>query len=291
VVSTSELYVYVGTFLAIVASGLGFPIPEEIPIVTGGVLAGQYAEIPYHPEPAQVAALLAADPRAAFPANLPWPVLAQKNLCVPLDFHVRWWVLLPICIIGVVIGDFCLYALGRIFGPRLLEMPLLARLVSPAQQKRIEHNFHRYGVKILLFARLLPGIRSPIFLTAGIMRLPLKRFLLADGIYAIPGVSLLFFLAFWFTNSFRGLIEHAVVQVRHVVVVAAIVGVAIYFLIHFLRRPVTEGDPKELPLFGEQMAAASIDPGSNGDGEAEAKPAENGQQHTSEPEPFLSRRK
>ena len=42
---------------------------------------------------------------------------------------------------------------------------------------------------ILLFARILPGIRSPIFLTAGIMKLSWQRFLLADGIYAVPGVS------------------------------------------------------------------------------------------------------
>jgi membrane protein DedA with SNARE-associated domain len=271
VASVGELYIYAGTFLAIVASGLGFPIPEEIPIVAGGVLAGQHSEKPSSPVPAQVVGLLAADPSAGFPAGIPWAVLAQKNLTAAPGLHIRWWILLPLCILGVVVGDFFLYSLGRLFGPRLLELPLLARLVSPAQRQRIEHNFHRYGIKILLFARLLPGIRSPIFLTAGIMRLPLKRFLLADGIYAVPGVSLLFFLAFWFTNSFRELVEHAAVQVRHVVIVAAIVGVAVYFLIHFLRRPVTEGDPKELPLIGEQVAAVSVEPGSNGEATDEAR--------------------
>ena len=41
---------------------------------------------------------------------------------------------------------------------------------------------------------------------AGIMKLPLPKFILADGIYAIPGVSLLFFLAWWFGDQFRDLL-------------------------------------------------------------------------------------
>ena len=43
--------------------------------------------------------------------------------------------------------------------------------LSPAQQEaeraEIEKNFHDHGIKVLLFARFLPGIRSPIFIMAG----------------------------------------------------------------------------------------------------------------------------
>jgi membrane protein DedA with SNARE-associated domain len=134
----------------------------------------------------------------------------------------------------------------------------MARLMPPEKRAHIEENFHRYGIKILLFARLLPGIRAPIFITAGTMRLPLKRFLLADGIYAIPGVSLLFGLAFWFTNSFRDLVmraEEKVIQWRPILILAAVVAVTVYFIVHVYRKPVSTGDPKELPLIGPQVAA------------------------------------
>ena len=47
----------------------------------------------------------------------------------------------------------------------------------------ISENFRTYGIKILLFARLTPGVRSPIFVTAGIVHLPVIRFLVADAIY------------------------------------------------------------------------------------------------------------
>ncbi len=261
-ISTGELYVYAGTFLALVAAGLGFPIPEEIPIVTAGVLAGQ-SQAPPEPALSQVAALLAGAPNLGFPAALPWAALAQSDIYPPGGISVRWWVLLPICILGVVLSDGLLYGLGRIFGTRLLDLPFMARLMPAEKRERIERNFHRYGIKILLFARLLPGIRAPIFITAGIMRLPLSRFLLADGIYAIPGVSLLFFLAYWFTNSFKELVVHAEETVgyyRHLVIVGVIVAVGIYFLIHFLRKPITTGDPKELPLIGETMAGVNGEP-------------------------------
>jgi membrane protein DedA with SNARE-associated domain len=247
------LWAYLGVFAALVAAGLGFPIPEEIPVVTAGALAGQVDD-PKAPPP-DVAGLLAAAPGLPAPAGLPW---AELYRCAnpepdPKAFRVRWWIMLPVCILGVVLSDGLLFGLGRLFGTRLLEHRFVARMVPHEKRERIESNFHKYGIKILLFARFLPGIRAPIFITAGIMRLPLSRFLLADGLYAIPGVSLLFGLAFWFTNSFKELIERAE-HWRPLLIVIAIVVVVVLFLVHVLRRPVHVGDPKELPIIGPQIA-------------------------------------
>src|SRR4029077_3376367 len=127
----TALYHYFGIFIALVAAGVGFPIPEEIPVVTGGVLVGNNQD------------------------------------------ELRWWIMLPVCIAGVVISDGLLYSIGRLWGPRLLEYRWIkSRLLTEDRLNRIEDNFRRYGVKILLFARFLPAIRSPIFITAGLMRVP-----------------------------------------------------------------------------------------------------------------------
>jgi membrane protein DedA with SNARE-associated domain len=220
---TTDLTAYLCVFAALVAAGVGFPMPEELPIVAAGAMTGHAAQDPHS-----------------------W---------------LRWWAFLPVCILGVVISDGLLYLMGRIFGLGLLRFPLAARLLPAERLQRIQHNFRRYGVLILLFARFLPGIRSPIFLTAGIMRLSWRRFLLADGLYAIPGVSLLFFLAYWFTDQFREAVERAETyldRIRPLLVVAAILGIAVYFVVQFLRKPVHTGDPQELPLIGDQVAA-SID--------------------------------
>src|SRR5262245_10037495 len=142
---------YLGIFLGILSTGIPFfPMPEELPVVVGGVLVGHG--------------------------------LAE------------WWLMLPVCIVAVVIGDSMLYGAGRWWGTRLLEYRWIKKHVLPPERlKKIEDNFVKYGIQILLFARLTPGIRAPIFVTAGIVRLSLVRFIIADALYAIPGVALLFF--------------------------------------------------------------------------------------------------
>ena len=203
-----------------VIAGLGAPIPEEVAIVGAGL----------------------------------WTAT-----CDPNAYGLYKWLMLPVCLIGVLIADGLLYGGGWFFGTRLFEKRWMARIVSPDKRKQIQDNFHRYGVSILVFGRLLPGIRAPLFLIAGTMRLSLTRFFLADGVGAILGNSLLFFLAFWFGDQFKDLIDRIrrdVEAARPIVILLAIGAVAIYLLIHFLRRPVTTGDPEEIPLIGSQMASA-----------------------------------
>ena len=88
------------------------------------------------------------------------------------------------------------------------------------------------------------------------MRLSFTRFLIADGIYAIPGVSLLFFLGFWFTDQFLAAVERAE-SYRPLVVVVILAAVASYLFYHFLHQPVATGDPKEFPVIGDQVAKMS----------------------------------
>src|SRR5207249_5240263 len=91
----------------------------------------------------------------------------------------------------------------------------------------------------------------PMFVTAGIMRLPVIRFVIADGIAAFIGHSLLFFLAWWLGESLRQVILRFEAGVEHylrpLLILVALSGVAAYLLYHFLRHPVSTGDPDEVP--------------------------------------------
>jgi membrane protein DedA with SNARE-associated domain len=194
---------YLGVFLGIVATGLGFPMPEELPVVLGGVLVG--------------------------------------------TTHANFW-MLPVCVIGVVVGDSFLYGIGRLFGTWLVEKPFVKKhLLSPARLDEIRENFKKHGVKILLFARLTPGIRAPIFLTAGITHLPILQFLLADAVYAIPGVCLLFFLGWYFTDTMVEWINNEGGHIKAILILVALLAVAGYFTYRFVRRPMVEGNPKDVP--------------------------------------------
>lgn len=203
-----------GVLLGIIATGLGFPMPEELPVVIGGGLAGHQSE--------------------------------DRVFVVTM---------LLVCIIGVVLGDSCLYLIGRIWGTRLVELPLFRdRLLPPERLASITDNFHRYGIKILLFARLTPGIRAPIFMTAGITRLPMARFLIADGVYAIPGVTILFFLGYFFTERTIAIIEAKGEAVKAILVLVVLTGLAGYLAYRFLRKPVVVGNPKDVPSIMEPVA-------------------------------------
>jgi membrane protein DedA with SNARE-associated domain len=244
---------YLGIFLGILATGIGFPMPEELPIVVGGGLAGSTAG-------------------------------EGEN-------KILWWIMLPVCILGVVIGDTLLYGIGRLWGRRLLQYHWVKkRLLPPERLESIERNFHQYGIQILLFARLTPGIRAPIFFTAGFTRLALIRFILADAVYAVPGVSLLFFLGYWFAGNLVNLLKD-VEHVKSILVLAAILAVAGYFLYRYLRRPVVTGNPTDVPKLVEQVThtleqatTRIIHPLSKG--QADAAAAEDGKprKHDGQPE-------
>jgi membrane protein DedA with SNARE-associated domain len=167
------------------------------------------------------------------------------------------FLMFPVCVAGVVLADVFLYTAGRLFGARLLRRKMVQRLVPPDKLERTERNFHKYGVGILLFGRLLPGVRLPLFLSAGMMRLSVPRFLLADGLGAVLGNGLLFFLAFWFGDAFKDLIssaEREVRRLRPILIMVSVAAVIVYLFYRFLRKPIHTGDPKELPLLGPQIA-------------------------------------
>jgi membrane protein DedA with SNARE-associated domain len=223
----SEFYGWlIGTFSSLVLAGMGFPIPEAGPVVAAGAWVG-----------------------------------SRQG-----EFGIIVWLLLPACILGIVIADCILYTVGRLFGRRLFKHRLIAKILHADKQAKVEENFHKYGLKILLFARLLPSIPTVISITAGTMKVSFRRFVVADIIYAIPGISLLFILAFWFGQAIVDLVHKADEKLNAVgqevrsgvaswFILAAILAVALYFLYRFYRRPITTGDPKDLPIIGEAVAA------------------------------------
>jgi membrane protein DedA with SNARE-associated domain len=107
--------------------------------------------------------------------------------------QVHWFEAWPAATLGIMAADLALYSIGRIWGQKILASRWVARIVDAKKRQRIEGRFHQHGMKFLLVARLLPPLRTGVFIIAGTIRFSLWQFLIADAIYGVVGVGLVFF--------------------------------------------------------------------------------------------------
>ena len=114
-----------------------------------------------------------------------------------LHTEVLWPLAWAACGLGIIAADSVLYGIGRQWGAKLFEYRWVQKVLSTEKRKRLEGRFEEHGMKLLLLARILPPMRTGVFLIAGATRYSYLKFLLADLIYAVFGVGLFFFCGTW----------------------------------------------------------------------------------------------
>jgi len=83
--------------------------------------------------------------------------------------HLDWGVGLAGCFIGIVVGDYGLWALGRFVGRRILRWPLLRRIVTEKSVEKWGRVLDAHPAKTVFLSRCLPGTRTPTYIAAGIL--------------------------------------------------------------------------------------------------------------------------
>ena len=87
--------------------------------------------------------------------------------------------------LGAVLGAFLLYAIARLGGrPLVLRLHPLLR-ITERDMDRADRWFDRRAVPIVLFGRLVPGVRSLVSVPAGLSEMPVWRFLAATAAGAL----------------------------------------------------------------------------------------------------------
>lgn len=102
----------------------------------------------------------------------------------------RLSVMLPLTYAAVLGADLIVFELGRRFGARVVYLPWLRRVLTESRLEKVSQTFHKHGGKTLAIARFLPGLRSAIFITAGVFRVPRWKMLVYDGTAALVSVPL-----------------------------------------------------------------------------------------------------
>jgi membrane protein DedA with SNARE-associated domain len=135
------------------------------------------------------------------------------------------------CSLGIVSADCVLYGIGRHIGPKLFEYRWVQKVMSTERRQRIEGRFTQHGMKLLVLSRFLPPLRTGVFLIAGATRYAFLKFLLADLIYAVFGVGLLFFCGTWIVDLLKRFESTAVF-----VAAILVMGYGLWMYYKLLRR-------------------------------------------------------
>ncbi len=114
---------------------------------------------------------------------------------------VRWWLALPVCLLGVLSGDMVLYWVGRHWGENVLNWRVVRLVLTLKREQWLNAAYRRHALKTIVTARHVMGLRAAAFLTAGIARVPFWKFVVADVGAAALGVPLGFGLAYFFTDE------------------------------------------------------------------------------------------
>lgn len=155
---------YVAVFIALMICGAGLPLPEDLTLVAGGVIAG----------------------------------LGYVNV------HGMF----ALAMFGVLLGDSAIFLLGHHYGSRILKWRFVARILTPKRQAMVQEKFSRYGNRVLFIGRFLPGMRTTLYLTAGIShRVSFIRFVLIDGAAALISVPFWVYLGYFGADNHKWLMK------------------------------------------------------------------------------------
>jgi membrane protein DedA with SNARE-associated domain len=138
---------------------------------------------------------------------------------------VNVWVMIGVCMAGVLIGDSTIFWLGAKYGRELTKKPVFSKLLSPERLDSVKEKLHsNHGNKVIFAARFMPGLRAPTFFSAGTLHLPLKVFLFYDGLAALISVPSIVWLVYHF-GSLADDVFKAIQDVEHFIVFFIVAGI------------------------------------------------------------------
>ncbi|MGN6816728.1 MAG: DedA family protein [Solirubrobacterales bacterium] len=129
---------------------------------------------------------------------------------------------------GNMAGSWLTYAIGYYGRVDLLEKNRLIH-ISPSRLAWVDDWFKRHGDATVFFARLLPLVRAFISLPAGVAEMPFWRFTWLTALGSLPWVLVFALIGQAVGDNWEKWRHH--LQILDYLVVVAIVGLAIYWVV------------------------------------------------------------
>ncbi|MEX1099355.1 MAG: DedA family protein [Bacteriovoracaceae bacterium] len=152
------MFVYCFIVLFMTASSFGLPIPEEMTLISAGLVAYM----------------------AGHPDKFPPPTPDAEG--------VNLFILSAVCFFAVLGSDILIYFIGKVFGRRIVQSKFFNKRISQERFNKINNVFNKYSHWACGLFRFTPGVRFPGHLSCGLMGVPLWKFVLIDGAAALISV-------------------------------------------------------------------------------------------------------
>lgn len=152
--------------------------------------------------------------------------------------------------VGVYLGDLLTFSIGRRWGQSIASTAPFAWMFTERRLRRARAYFRRYGDRTIFLARFVTGFRALVFLLAGSMGVPPRRFMGINLLGALITVPLEVSLGYLFASRLPGLIR-LVRGVDLLAAAAVLLALALWLWRRWRRgqdRGVADGDGPPRPV-------------------------------------------
>ena len=164
--------------------------------------------------------------------GLPLPEDATLMLCGVLLFNgtVKPVPAFLVVYAGLLLADVMIYWFGRTYGDAITGHRWFQKLISQQRLEELKERFRKRGLVYILIDRHIIGIRVQLFLAAGVIKMPLPRFILADGLSATLTIALMTGIGHMGGSSLDAIGKN-VARIEHFLALGLIAGLLVYFIL------------------------------------------------------------
>ncbi len=127
-------------------------------------------------------------------------VMAYYGLC---DI----WKMIAVGLAGVFIGDTFVFYLGHHYGRRLLKIKPFSLFLDESKIEEIRGRLQGHSGKVLFTSRFMPGVRSTIFFSAGMLHVPYFKLVFFDGAAMLISVPTIIYSVYYFGDYLEEVIR------------------------------------------------------------------------------------
>lgn len=113
------------------------------------------------------------------------PLMGEDIIIIPAGFlvgqgHLPFWPTFFYAYLGAFISDAMWFALCYRYGTPLLHKKWFKRMAHPRRMLQAKHQIEKRGAWLIVTARFVPGSRTTTVIVAGLMHMPVWKFVLAE---------------------------------------------------------------------------------------------------------------